>query len=183
MNESYLEGRVKGIFPVRGFDSNQLGSNYPIEDRRAVSRILHDNASLFGVFDGHGGTACSQTVSERLFDYIAIALLPQDKLEEFNSSLKTDNPINLLQWYIFNNDYVNRDQSDIYRNSLQKFVVETLSTGGTDASTPSVATALEMGCRQLDSDITGEARPTLAGRNGIGYIYVYVKDNEMCPSG
>lgn len=159
MNEATVEGRVKGLFPVKGFDSNQLGSNNPVEDRRAVARILHDNASIFGVFDGHGGTACAQAVSERLFDYIAVSLLPQDKLEEYSHSLKTDSPINLLQWYIFNNDYVNRDLSTLYKTSLQKFVTETLSTHGYDDTIPKVSDALRTGCLQLDYDISAEAQP------------------------
>lgn len=36
-----------------------------------------------GVFDGHGGPACAQVISKRLFKYIAAALLPLDKLQKY----------------------------------------------------------------------------------------------------
>jgi pyruvate dehydrogenase phosphatase len=51
-----------------------LQANKPIEDSSAVGRLAHDSGSLFGVYDGHGGRACSQAISERLFSYIAVAL-------------------------------------------------------------------------------------------------------------
>ena len=161
MNQAGVEGRVRGMFPVRGFDSNQLAANSPIEDRRAIARILSDNASLFGVFDGHAGPACAQAVSERLFEYIAVSVLPQDKLEKFNSALKTELPPDLLQWYVFQNDYVNEELADTYKSSLHKYVIETLSTGGMSDGTPSVERALYDGIVQLDNDISSEAMPVL----------------------
>lgn len=35
-----------------------------------------------GVFDGHGGPACAQVISKRLFNYVAAALLPTDQLKK-----------------------------------------------------------------------------------------------------
>lgn len=37
---------------------------------------------LMGVFDGHGGPACAQVISKRLFNYIAANLLPADILKK-----------------------------------------------------------------------------------------------------
>ena len=66
---------------VNKYESNQLPSNNPIEDRRFVTRLLHDrDALLFGVLDGHGGDSCAHNVSQRLSDYIGTALLPTDVL-------------------------------------------------------------------------------------------------------
>ena len=80
------------------YDSNQVGSNHPVEDHRAEGRIstrnpvvgfrpkngraafssvsdpdlpTDDPAYVFGIFDGHGGPACAAYASKRLFDYIA----------------------------------------------------------------------------------------------------------------
>lgn len=36
-----------------------------------------------GVFDGHGGPACSQVVSRRMLNYIAASLLPADVLKQY----------------------------------------------------------------------------------------------------
>lgn len=52
---------------VLRFESNQLAANSPVEDRRGVAACLQTNGLMFGVFDGHGGHACAQAVSERLF--------------------------------------------------------------------------------------------------------------------
>ena len=66
---------------VSRYESNQLPSNNPIEDRRFVSRLLYDrDALLFGVLDGHGGDNCAHNVAQRLSDYIGTALLPTEVL-------------------------------------------------------------------------------------------------------
>lgn len=66
---------------VSMYESNQLPSNDPIEDRRFVSRLRYDrDALLFGVLDGHGGDSCAHNVSQRLSDYIGTALLPSEVL-------------------------------------------------------------------------------------------------------
>ena len=132
MDETTLDGRIRGKFPVRGFDSNQLAANSPIEDRRTVARILSNNASMFGIFDGHAGPACAQAVSERLFDYIAVSLLSEKELEQFNHDLREGKPNPLMQLYNFKDHYYSDELVPTYKNSLQKFVVETLSTSGVD---------------------------------------------------
>lgn len=40
--------------PVKSFDTNQLGSNNPIEDSRSAALCNYDSSILLGVFDGHG---------------------------------------------------------------------------------------------------------------------------------
>ncbi|KAG5857003.1 hypothetical protein ANANG_G00013910 [Anguilla anguilla] len=72
----------KNVSSVMGFDSNQLPANAPIEDRRSVATCLQTRGMLMGVFDGHAGCACAQALSERLFYYIAVSLLPHDTLQE-----------------------------------------------------------------------------------------------------
>ena len=75
------EGNLQRAGIVSKYESNQLPSNNPTEDRRFVSRLLHDRgAILFGVLDGHGGDTCAHNVSQRLPDYIGAALLPPEIL-------------------------------------------------------------------------------------------------------
>ncbi|XP_015780258.1 PREDICTED: uncharacterized protein LOC107358145 [Acropora digitifera] len=72
------EGNLR-LGVVSKYESNQLPSNNPTEDRRFVSKLLHDReAMLFGVLDGHGGDTCAHNVSQRLPDYIGTALLPPE---------------------------------------------------------------------------------------------------------
>ena len=162
VNETSLENNTNHILhEIKGYESNQLGSNFPCEDRRRQARLTHTNGTLYAVFDGHGGLACAQAVSERLFEYIAVSLLPVEKQEEYSHSLKTDSGMELLNWHYNNNDYSNEEMSSLHRNSLQKFVINNLSTAGFDDhdGEDMVAQALQTAFVQLDSDMSAEALP------------------------
>ncbi|ESO07882.1 hypothetical protein HELRODRAFT_98081 [Helobdella robusta] len=149
--------------PVTRFDSSQLSSNNPIEDRRAVGKLVQTGGLLFGVFDGHGGAACAQAVSERLFDYIALCLLSPKQLEHYSRLMRTSEPLSLLDLYRFQNDYFNEDLVEFYSQSLQKFVVEHLSTTGLEDENDEIANSiigyLKTAFRRLDDDISYEAMP------------------------
>lgn len=67
---------------VKSYDSNQVASNNPLEDRRSEASCLYSNGKLFGVFDGHAGPSCAQIICKRLMRYIAASLLPPDILKE-----------------------------------------------------------------------------------------------------
>lgn len=71
---------------VRGYDTNFLAANYPIEDTRTEGVFVHKNAFICGVFDGHGGPACSQVISKRLLRYIAASVI--DKRTLINELIK-----------------------------------------------------------------------------------------------
>ena len=129
VHEGSLESSQPGAYSVRAFDSNQLASNHPIEDRRAVCHLHQTEGSLYAVYDGHAGAACAQAVSERLFHYIATSLLSQEQLEAFSHAVKIDAPMEILHRHQFNNDYNNEDMLAMYQQSLIRFVVETLSMG------------------------------------------------------
>lgn len=149
-----------GSGPVRYFDSNFLASNHPTEDRRAIGWLPQSGGSLYAVYDGHGGSACAQAVSERLFEYIAVSLLPPALLEEYSHSMRTEQPLPLLVQHRFRNDYISDDLLHTYRQSLQRYVVETLSFSGDDLSlTGSTADMLAAAFRRLDDDISHEAMP------------------------
>ncbi|OAF71113.1 hypothetical protein A3Q56_01148 [Intoshia linei] len=62
---------------------NQIAANKPIEDVISNTRFNINGAfSLFGIYDGHGGNYCAQSLSQRLFDYIYISLLDEQQLTE-----------------------------------------------------------------------------------------------------
>ena len=158
-NEARFMNDGHGSSAVRGFESNQLASNYPIEDRRAVAQLTQTDGALFTVIDGHGGMDCAQAVTERLCNYVASLLLPYQHLEEYSHSLRTDRPMELLGWHKFNNAYRRDPIPPTYRNSLQKFVVESLSMSGLEDDVDLVATSLTSAFVGLDSDISSEALP------------------------
>lgn len=140
---------------IKYFDINQLAANQPIEDRRAEARCLKTPGMMFGVFDGHGGTACAQAVSERLFDYIAVSLLPHHILENCSHALKTDaTPFDLLEWYRHESDYTNHELASVYARSLEHYIDESLSS--IDLEEFDMVNALEVAALRLDADIGHE---------------------------
>lgn len=149
-----------GTGPVRSFDTNFLASNNPIEDRHAVGWLTQTGGSLYAVYDGHGGSACAQAVSERLFDYIAVSLLPTVTLEEYANTMRTEQPLPILTKHHFRSSYTSDELEHVHQQSLQRFVVETLSFSG-DESMLSASTAdmLATAFRRLDDDISQEAMP------------------------
>ena len=160
-NETFLESKVSGHHVLKGFDSNQLASNYPVEDRRSQSQLVESPGTVFAVYDGHGGHQCAQALSERLFDYIAISLLPPDKLEKYSQTMRSESPLQLLNWHHNLTDYFTEDRKPLYKSSLQKYVIETLSMSDLfdDEQDFDVASALRSAFERLDTDISSEALP------------------------
>ncbi|XP_014672030.1 PREDICTED: pyruvate dehydrogenase [acetyl-transferring]-phosphatase 1, mitochondrial-like, partial [Priapulus caudatus] len=164
---------------VKYFEYNQLAANHPIEDRRAEAKCLKTPGMLFGIFDGHGGTACAQAVSERLFEYVAVSLLPQDVLEDCSRAMKSDAlPFDLLEWYRNDADYTNIELAGVYRRSLERYIDETLSAMDVDEF--DMAAALEMAALRLDADIGHEV---LSSGGGGERMHVNLESLEAAFSG
>ena len=156
-----LETSVAGNGPVKSFDSNLLASNNPTEDRRAAAQLVQTGGGLFGVFDGHGGSACAQSVSERLFSYIAVSLLSTDQFEQYSQQMRSESPPQLVNKYRFREDYISEDLLHIYVQGLQRYVTETLSFSGDDVQLPSsIVEQLSTAFVRLDWDISQEALPS-----------------------
>ncbi|OUC49529.1 protein phosphatase 2C, partial [Trichinella nativa] len=67
---------------IIGYHCNQLVANAPCEDHRSEGYFQLDNSYFFGIFDGHAGTHCARTVASRLYDYMALPLLPEKLIRE-----------------------------------------------------------------------------------------------------
>lgn len=150
----------RGLSAVRKFESNQLASNTPNEDRRSAATCLQvwmvsepslsacpsphftsescniwfkfcvqSKGMLFGVFDGHGGWACAQAVSERLLYYIAVAMMPKQSLEELEKCVEHSRPVPpILQWHKHHTDFNNRESASLYIDHLRVFWQELLDS-------------------------------------------------------
>uniref|UniRef100_A0A8C6Z1P6 Pyruvate dehyrogenase phosphatase catalytic subunit 2 n=1 Tax=Nothoprocta perdicaria TaxID=30464 RepID=A0A8C6Z1P6_NOTPE len=111
----------KNASSVLKFESNQLASNTPIEDRRSAATCLQSRGMMFGVFDGHAGSACAQAVSERLLHYIAVSLLSRQTLEEMELAVESMKPIlPVLQLHKHPNDVEYREITSQYFESLRE---------------------------------------------------------------
>ncbi|GLV43827.1 Pyruvate dehydrogenase phosphatase [Carabus blaptoides fortunei] len=145
-----------GTGSVRSYDCNQLASNNPIEDTRSEATCLLTTGLLLGVFDGHGGAACAQVVSKRLYKYISACLLPPDMLRSLNDSLHNESSLELIQAFNDKIQFVN-DVGELYKISFKKFVQELTEVnynGGFE-----MHKALEKAFLRLDEDLSKEAIP------------------------
>ncbi|KAM8945983.1 pyruvate dehydrogenase [acetyl-transferring]-phosphatase 2, mitochondrial [Pelodytes ibericus] len=139
------------------FESNQLASNTPCEDRRSAAMCLQTKGHMFGVFDGHAGSACAQSISERLFYYIAVSLMSQQTLEEIEFASEHMKPVlPILQWHKHKNDYAYREVASLYVEHLRVYWQELLHLDNELGM--AVADALSYAFQRLDSDISLEAQ-------------------------
>ncbi|KAJ8249406.1 hypothetical protein GJAV_G00234460 [Gymnothorax javanicus] len=151
----------RGLSAVLKFESNQLPANTPNEDRRSAATCLQTKGMMFGVFDGHGGYACAQAVSERLLYYVAVALMSRKSLSEVEDAMENLRPVPpILQWFKHHNDYNYRESASLYVEHLRVFWQELLaSEDHEEGMLP--RDALEYAFRRLDEDISLEAQVPL----------------------
>ncbi|KAK7881077.1 hypothetical protein WMY93_032327 [Mugilogobius chulae] len=148
----------KNVSAVAGFESNQLPANAPIEDRRSAATCLQTRGMLLGVFDGHAGCACAQALSERLFYYIAVSLLPHDTLCELEAAVEAGRALSpILQWHKHPNDYFSREAQTLYFNSLRTYWQELIDLTN-PGEVPDTREALLSAFKRLDNDISLEAQ-------------------------
>lgn len=144
---------------VKSFQVNRMPANNPIEDRDAIAFIKNDGIDqhMFGVFDGHGGYSCSQTISERLFHYIAVTMASEDGLEKIrrgNFDFQS-----LLQWHSqshIHHVHLASEFEHVHREKLVKLATEMLS----NLEDCSVRDNLISAFTRLDEDIMLEAVPS-----------------------
>ncbi|XP_061450218.1 pyruvate dehydrogenase [acetyl-transferring]-phosphatase 2, mitochondrial [Rhineura floridana] len=142
---------------VLKFESNHLAANTPSEDRRSAATCLQTRGMMFGVFDGHAGYACAQSVSERLFFYIAVSLLSQQTLEEIESAMESMKPVlPILQWHKHPNDRFFQEVASLYLEQLRVYWQDLLNLDMEPCLT--TEEALTYAFKRLDSDISLEVQ-------------------------
>ncbi|XP_068169725.1 pyruvate dehydrogenase [acetyl-transferring]-phosphatase 2, mitochondrial isoform X2 [Antennarius striatus] len=143
---------------VRKFESNQVAANTPNEDRCCAATCLQSEGMLFGVFDGHGGWACAQAVSERLLYYIAVAMMSKKSLEELEQCVEHSRPVPpILQCYKHHTDFNYQESASLYMDHLRVFWQDLLNNEEHgDGMSP--CDALLCGFKRLDADISLEAQ-------------------------
>ena len=124
---------------------------------------------LFGIFDGHGGGACAQVVSKRLFHYISACLVPQAFLKQYLDSVNTKNELEILETFDSQVEFV-AEIKDLYRTSFLTFVKELSETDPSNKST--MEAALENAFLRLDSDLSNEALIDLSRRDAARTLAV-----------
>ncbi|XP_062997127.1 pyruvate dehydrogenase [acetyl-transferring]-phosphatase 2, mitochondrial [Elgaria multicarinata webbii] len=147
----------KNLSPVLKFESNHLAANTPIEDRRSAATCLQTRGMMFGVFDGHAGYACAQSISERLFFYIAVSLLSQQTLEEIEAAMESMKPVlPILQWHKHPSDSSFQEVASLYLEQLRVYWQDLLNMDVELGLT--LKDALIYAFKRLDSDISLEVQ-------------------------
>lgn len=178
------------------YDTNNLPSNNPMEDRNTECRILKTNGVLFSVFDGHGGWQCAEAVKNRLPLYIALSLLKKSELGRFEKEIVRD----LLVSTFYSNesssansnsntnlttDYTLSKKQDMFHTG-PKYLVQSLKEvlNGVDKLT--TEEALSLAYSQLDDDISAEAIPVkmlddsfVVGATGACAVSAYVEGDSI----
>ncbi|XP_012257154.2 pyruvate dehydrogenase [acetyl-transferring]-phosphatase 1, mitochondrial isoform X1 [Athalia rosae] len=159
----------EGPGSIKCYDSNQLASNNPIEDTRSEAQCLLTKGTLLGVFDGHGGGACAQVISKRLFHYISACLLPSEILKKYLESIENDRKLELIETF---NDKVElvAEIRDLYHASFFSFVKELAEHG--NAKEFQMETALENAFLRLDNDLSSEAMMKLSKKDAARTLAV-----------
>ena len=68
---------------VGWFETNHYNANSPIEDRHCECHFGDENRFFFGVYDGHSGWHCSESLRLRLPLYTALATAPKESRDRF----------------------------------------------------------------------------------------------------
>uniref|UniRef100_A0A8C2PED4 Pyruvate dehydrogenase phosphatase catalytic subunit 2 n=1 Tax=Capra hircus TaxID=9925 RepID=A0A8C2PED4_CAPHI len=145
---------------VLRFESNQLAANSPVEDRGGIAACLQTNGLLFGIFDGHGGHACAQAVSERLFYYVAVSLMSQQTLEQMEEAMESMKPLlPILQWLKHPGDSIYKDVTSVHLDHLRVYWQELLNLQMEMGL--NTEEALMYSFQRLDSDISLEIQAPL----------------------
>ncbi|XP_068941922.1 pyruvate dehydrogenase [acetyl-transferring]-phosphatase 2, mitochondrial [Petaurus breviceps papuanus] len=145
---------------VLRFESNQLAANSPVEDRQSIATCLQTKGMMFGVFDGHGGHACAQAVSERLFYYVAVSLMSHQTLEMMEDAMESMKPLlPILQWHKHPGDSLYKEVTSVHFDHLRVYWQELLDLHMEMGL--SIKEALTYSFQRLDSDISLEIQAPL----------------------
>lgn len=173
-NESTVD--IQSKCSIKYYDVNYLGANNPIEDRQTSAKFLYSDIYLFGVFDGHGGYQCSDTISQRLFDYIALNLLTTKQLEDRLKFKQTDpKKSNHPLWYAYQSTYSDmRSQKlkNLHKQSLLLYAEELLKERIMEESIGNeieynIENILKNSFLKLDNDLIVEALPNPASGKSL----------------
>ncbi|KAK3085335.1 hypothetical protein FSP39_001683 [Pinctada imbricata] len=162
LNESRKEVDTSHPCAVKRYDINKIPSNDPIEDRDVHGQLSiskHSSPYLFGVYDGHAGSACSQTLCDRLFQYIAVSLSPYEILEKITSQRIRVEDIVTMYENQYSTEHIPDHLASIYKKSVLKYAKEMLASYEHHLVSDHLISAFT----RLDQDMLEEGLPSTEG--------------------
>ncbi|KRX88544.1 [Pyruvate dehydrogenase [acetyl-transferring]]-phosphatase 1, mitochondrial [Trichinella pseudospiralis] len=168
---------------IIGYHCNQLVANAPCEDHRSEGYFQLDNSYFFGIFDGHAGTHCARTVASRLYDYMALPLLPEKLIREVSQGFH----LPLVKMLNTSSNYVlSADLKDLHAKHLRAFSLKCLQKRD---SLRNVRQAFKWAFKALDDDLCEEAMQMHSGSPDLSALrrvlagscacVAYVKGQDM----
>lgn len=116
---------------LRSCDTNQLASNNPCEDHYSYAKCLVNNGWLFGVFDGHGGVACSRFVCGALYDYISASMPKRHRVVNPFDTNTGEFALKYIQWLHSTTAHNTYDpHADVHADMVGKFAKACEHTSG-----------------------------------------------------
>lgn len=155
---------------IKSIECNQLASNSPIEDRLRISSVnvpgFDEPTLILGVFDGHGGGTTADLISRRLFNYIALSLLPESGRLKISTQEQLDNMLVDL--------YNSPKPSGV--GSLQKRELKSLVYYNQELDDDSdIAARLKASFRRCDDDLSKEIQENLTNpKNDTSILHYYL---------
>ncbi|KRX57220.1 Ornithine decarboxylase [Trichinella sp. T9] len=159
---------------IIGYHCNQLVANAPCEDHRSEGYFQLDNSYFFGIFDGHAGTHCARTVASRLYDYMALPLLPEKLIREVSQGFH----LPLVKMLNTSSNYVlSADLKDLHAKHLRDFSLECLQKRD---SLRNVRQAFKWAFKALDDDLCEEAMQMHSGSPDLSALRCVLAGSCAC---
>lgn len=179
---------------VSWFETNHYNANSPIEDRHCECYLQRNDAYFFGIFDGHSGWHCSESLRLRLPLYVSLAMMNETNRQLFISKKIQEDE---LVRYLGNPDddcpsFTLPDSFPEKQELLKSGVTHFAEKANNMVPKLSPGDVLKYTFLSMDRDITKEAIPSgkcneaiwtgLAGAVAIG-AYIQNKDLYVANTG
>ena len=171
--------------PVLRFETNHYNANKPIEDRHCECYLTNIDAYFFGMFDGHSGWHCSESLRVRLPRYLAVGLLTGEDRQ------KVDTTKDNLVEYLGNPEdgFLTLQYPDGFSNKQEEYetgIKHFIENSNKETIGFSQEELIKYSYLTLDRDISKEAipdgkcnEPLWAGLSGAVTVGAYIKDRDL----
>ena len=189
-NEHATTNIPKSHGPVSRFETNHYRANPELEDRHCECRINNDKGYLFGVFDGHSGRHCSESLRTRLPLYISLGLMNKVMRDKFVAGEISEGEV-VEYLGLRSDDEIDNEPVPCLAEKQKRFktgtdyLVEHLNEH-LEVGSENVEEALQRSYLTLDKDIVTEAipdgecnEPVWSGLSGAVAITAYIKDDDL----
>ena len=183
-----LSTRDSNISPVLWFETNHYNANNPMEDRHCECYLKLNEAYFFGIFDGHSGWHCAESLRLRLPLYISLALMNTEQRNLFVKKEITSKEI--LEYLSNPNDNCSTfkipDGFAEKQQRIQSGSVLFAKRASDMIANFSTCDILKYAYLSMDRDITREAipdgkcnEPIWSGLSGAVTIGAFIKGNNI----